>query len=103
MYRARDIYHGGAVDSAPDLIAGWADGYRTSWQSALGAVPPAVIEDNRDEWRGDHCIAAELVPGVFLSNRKSRIGDLWLGDVTVTLLHEFGVRPAEGMRGRAIF
>lgn len=103
VYRARDIYHGAAIDSAPDLIAGWADGYRTSWQSALGAVEPAVIEDNRDEWRGDHCIAAELVPGVFLSNRKSRIGNLWLGDVTVTLLHEFGVRPAEGMRGRAIF
>lgn len=103
VYRAREIYHGAAVDSAPDLIAGWADGYRTSWQSALGAVPPALIEDNQDEWRGDHCIAAELVPGVFLSNRKSKISGLWLGDVTVTLLDEFGVRPGAGMRGRAIF
>jgi len=103
VYRAREIYHGAAVDAAPDLIAGWADGYRTSWQSALGAVPPELIEDNQDEWLGDHCIAAELVPGVFLSNRKGRVGGLWLGDVTVTLLHEFGVRPAAGMRGRAIF
>jgi predicted AlkP superfamily phosphohydrolase/phosphomutase len=103
VYRARDVYHGAAVDAAPDLIVGWANGYRTSWQSALGALPPGWIEDNQDEWQGDHCIAAELVPGVFLSNRKSKITGLWLGDVTVTLLHEFGVRPSQGMRGRAVF
>ncbi len=103
VYCGRQIYHGAAVDAAPDLIAGWANGYRTSWQSALGAVSPAVLADNQDEWRGDHCIAAALVPGAFLSSRKARIGGLWLGDVTVTLLHEFGVRPAAGMHGRAIF
>ena len=103
VYRARDVYHGAAVDAAPDLIVGWANGYRTSWQSALGALAPAWIEDNQDEWQGDHCIAAELVPGVFLSNRKSKVSSPWLGDITVTLLHEFGVQPAEGMRGRAVF
>jgi len=103
MYRARDVYHGAAVDAAPDLIVGWANGYRTSWQSALGALPPDWIEDNQDEWQGDHCIAAELVPGVFRSNRKTKNTGLWLGDVTMTLLHEFGVQPAEGMRGRAVF
>ena len=97
------VYRGPAAESAPDLITGWADGYRTSWQSALGWVSPSIIEDNNDEWRADHCIAAELAPGVFVSNRKARIDHLWLGDVTVTLLHEFGVAPAAGMRGRAIF
>ena len=103
VYRARDVYHGAAVEAAPDLIVGWEDGYRTSWQSALGALPVEWIEDNKDEWQGDHAIAAELAPGVFLSNRKSKIQELWLGDLTVTLLDEFGVRPAEGMRGRAVF
>jgi hypothetical protein len=44
-----------------------------------------------------------LVPATFISNRKSKLNDIWLGDLTVTLLHEFGVSPAEGMRGRAIF
>jgi predicted AlkP superfamily phosphohydrolase/phosphomutase len=103
VYRTRLIYHGAAVASAPDLIVGWANGYRASWQTALGALPPALIEDNKDEWRGDHCIAAELVPAAFLSNRKSKLDKLWLGDLTVTLLHEFGVAPAEGMRGQAVF
>jgi hypothetical protein len=25
-------------------------------QTALGAVPAKIMEDNTDEWRGDHCI-----------------------------------------------
>ena len=102
-YRSRDVYHGAALESAPEIVVGWADGYRSSWQTALGALSPEAFEDNKDEWRGDHCIAAELVPATFLSNRKSKLDDIWLGDLTVTLLHEFGVGPAEGMRGRAIF
>jgi predicted AlkP superfamily phosphohydrolase/phosphomutase len=102
-YKTREVYHGAALSSAPEIVVGWADGYRSSWQTALGALSVEVFEDNTDEWRGDHCIAAELVPATFISNRKSKLNDLWLGDLTVTVLHEFGVRPAEGMRGRAIF
>lgn len=102
-YRTREVYHGAALRSAPEIIVGWNDGYRSSWQTALGTVVHELIEDNKDEWRGDHCIAAELVPATFLCNRKARLDGIWLGDLTVTLLHEFGVRPAEGMRGRAIF
>ena len=88
---------------APDIIVGWAPGYRSSWQTALGAVPEALIEDNKEEWRGDHCIAAESVPGVVLSNRKIRVADPRLEDLTVTLLAEFGVTPARGMTGRPVF
>ncbi|HVX66969.1 MAG TPA: alkaline phosphatase family protein [Bryobacteraceae bacterium] len=103
VYRASAVYHGAAVRSAPDLILGWAAGYRASWQSALGVVAKDLVSDNQDEWRGDHCIAAELVPGVFLSNRRSRIPNPRLADLTVTLLREFGIpRPAE-MEGRPIY
>ena len=102
-YRARDVYRGNAQAAEPDIIVGWNRGYRSSWQTALGAVPHEIFEDNRDEWRGDHCIAANLVPGVFLSNRKARLRDLRLEDLTVTLLHEYGVPAARGMTGRAAF
>ncbi|HSC56408.1 MAG TPA: alkaline phosphatase family protein, partial [Nitrospira sp.] len=60
-------------DAAPDLIVGYYPGYRSSWQTALGAVPEQLIVDNTDEWRGDHCIAPQFVPGVLLSNRKSKL------------------------------
>ena len=76
---------------------------RSSWQTALGAVPQMTFDDNTDEWRGDHCIAAHLVPGVFLSNRKPRYRDLRLEDLTVTLLHEYGMNVGPGMTGRAAF
>jgi predicted AlkP superfamily phosphohydrolase/phosphomutase len=103
VYRARDVYSGEALASAPDLIVGWNAGYRSSWQTALGAVPREIFEDNTDEWRGDHCIAAHLVPGVFLSNRKARYRDLRLADIPVTLLDQYGVPPGAGMTGRAAF
>ncbi|MGE5647601.1 MAG: alkaline phosphatase family protein [Acidobacteriota bacterium] len=103
VYRASQVYHGEAAAGAPELIVGWAAGYRSSWQSALGTVTRDMVEDNKDEWRGDHCIAAELVPGVFISNRKSKVDAPRLADLTVTLLAEFGIPPAPGMEGKPVF
>lgn len=54
----------------PDLVMGYAAGYRASWQTTLGAVPSLLIEDNHQHWSGDHCIDSALVPGVFLSSRR---------------------------------
>jgi len=99
----RKEFHGGALENAPDLIVGYMPGYRSSWQTALGAVPAALIEDNTDEWRGDHCIDARFVPGVLISNRKSRLAAPHLYDLTVSLLAEFGVAPDPGMIGRSIY
>ena len=101
--RTDQIYHGSQAHLAPDMVVGWERGYRSSWETALGEVPPDLIADNEDEWRADHCIAAALVPGVFLSNRKSKLSHPWLADVTVTLLHEFGIPPGPGMGGHSIF
>lgn len=88
---------------APDLIIGYAPGFRASWETSLGAVPIDVLQNNDDAWIGDHCIAAEAVPGVLVSNRRSRVADPGLKDLTVTILREFGVEAAPGMQGRAIY
>ena len=60
-------------DVAPDLIVGYARSYRASWQTALGGVPPALVEDNTDAWMGDHCINAADVPGVLFSSGRVRV------------------------------
>ncbi|MEX2260303.1 MAG: alkaline phosphatase family protein [Bryobacteraceae bacterium] len=99
----RDELRGEMLENAPDLIVGYYPGYRSSWQTALGAVPEDIIEDNNDEWRGDHCIAAEFVPGVLLANRKSAAPDPRLEDLTATILREFGIPGTEGMEGRNIY
>src|ERR1035441_8833781 len=88
---------------APDLIVGYAPGYRASWETALGEVPRDVIMDNDDAWIGDHCIAAEAVPGILVVNRKIALIDPQLKDLTVTILKEFGVPPAAEMKGRPIY
>ena len=92
---------GGAA--APDLIAGYAPRYRGSWQTALGAVPTALIEENTDEWRGDHCMDPRSVPGVLLSNRSTRFDDPRLEDLTVTILEAFGATRQPAQQGRNLF
>jgi hypothetical protein len=52
----------------PDLLVGYVRGYRASWETSLGAVPAAAVEENRKKWSGDHCVDASEVPGVFLSS-----------------------------------
>ena len=78
-------------------------GYRGSWQTALGAVPKAVVEDNKEEWRADHCIWAKFVPGVLISNIKSNDPHPHLWDLTVSLLAQFNVGPGPGMIGHSIY
>jgi len=91
------------LEAAPDLIVGYMPGYRSSWQTALGAVPAVMVEDNTEAWRADHCIDARFVPGVLISNRKSRAADPHLYDLTVSLMQEFGVGPGPGMIGHSIY
>jgi predicted AlkP superfamily phosphohydrolase/phosphomutase len=91
------------AESGPDMIVGYARGYRGSWQTALGAVPESVLEDNTDAWIGDHCINADDVPGVLLSNRTIRADHPTLKDLPVTILQLFGAKPGAGMDGKTVF
>jgi predicted AlkP superfamily phosphohydrolase/phosphomutase len=88
---------------APDLIVGYAPGYRASWETALGEAPPGIVHQNTDAWIGDHCIAAEAVPGVLLGNRSPRLNTPRLKDITVTILKEFDVSPDPAMSGIAVY
>jgi predicted AlkP superfamily phosphohydrolase/phosphomutase len=58
----------------PDLVVGYAPGFRASQETGLGGWGPASLEDNTSRWNSDHCIAPEAVPGVLFSNRS--LGDL---------------------------
>jgi len=102
-YRPADTFRGTELANAPDLIVGYRPGYRSSWQTALGAVPSAIVEDNTEAWIGDHCIAAHFVPGSWLSNRPGRLADPRLQDLPVTILRHYGIPPEPGMIGRPAF
>ena len=68
VYEGDEIYQGAQAGAAPDLVIGYASGYRASWQTALGGVPEALVEDNARKWSGDHCIEPSLVPGILLTS-----------------------------------
>lgn len=68
VYDAEAIYAAAHRAEAPDLQVGYAPGYRASWQTSLGATPASLVEDNRQFWSGDHCIAPEAVPGVLFTS-----------------------------------
>ena len=71
---------------SPDLIVGYARGYRASWETALGAVPSKTVEPNTRKWSGDHCIDPDEVPGIFLSS-DAKLDAKTLIDVTGAIGH----------------
>jgi predicted AlkP superfamily phosphohydrolase/phosphomutase len=85
-------YAGPYVDNAPDLIVGYGEGFRASWDSVMGKVTGQIFEDNLKAWSGDHCIDPRLVPGVLFSNHKSTEEKPAIVDVAPTILKLFGLR-----------
>jgi len=92
----------GDIEYAPDLVVGFAAGYRASWDGALGSIGRATVEENRDEWIGDHCMDPRAVPGVLLETRKSRLRDPDLKDLSASIPALFGL-PAASPEGRNIY
>jgi predicted AlkP superfamily phosphohydrolase/phosphomutase len=88
---------------SPDLIVGYARGYRASWQTGIGGFSNSILEDNIDPWTADHCINAADVPGVLFTTQKIRLADPSLKDLPVSLLSLFGLPPGPGMTGRPVY
>lgn len=94
VYYNEDIFQGKYADEAPDLVVGFAKGYRASWQTALGAVPDRLVDDNVKKWSGDHLFDPVLVPGVLFSSKKFNATPT-IYDITPTLLKLAGFSQAE--------
>jgi predicted AlkP superfamily phosphohydrolase/phosphomutase len=102
VYRREDVYHGEAVEEAPDLIIGFNRGYENADDSALGGVPRELITANLDPWSGSHLMDPSHVPGILLANTKFKISNPKLTDLTVSVLAEFGIEVKE-LSGRRIW
>lgn len=99
VYRTEEVYSGAHLENAPDLIVGYHRDYRASWATTLGEMTDAVLLDNDSAWSADHCIAAELVPGVLFSNRPITRDDTSIIDIAPTVLRAFGVKKPATMEG----
>ena len=102
VYDSTKIYSGPYVRNAPDLVVGYFEGFRTSWQTAMGAVPEPLFEDNIKKWSGDHLIDPRFVPGIFLSNKRFRLDEPSIMDIGPTILNEFGIQKRNGFDGKIL-
>lgn len=89
-------------ENCPDLIVGYNEGYRVSWDSVTGKVNSTVFEDNLKAWSGDHCIDPRLVPGVFFCNEKIISNNPSIIDIAPTALELFGLQAPSHMDGRSL-
>ena len=103
VYETEKLYAGADPEIAPDLLVGYARGYRASWNTVLGGFGETLLEDNLDRWSGTHLIDPVLVPGILVTNRKVVIDDPTLSDIAPTILREYGLTPPAEMTGRALF
>src|SRR5262249_39611666 len=103
VYRSDQIYSGNATALAPDLIIGYARGYRASWATCLGDLTQDYLLDNDSAWSADHCADALEVPGVLWCNKPFRAGSPSLVDLAPSILAEFGRETPATMSGKSIF
>jgi predicted AlkP superfamily phosphohydrolase/phosphomutase len=101
VYTREELYHGPYASEAPDLVVGFEEGYRVSWQTSLGGIPPDILEPNERRWSADHCsVDPAQVPGVLFSSRPLGGETASIVDVAPTVLRRLGITPPAEMDGR---
>lgn len=102
VYQAAKVYRGPYKENAPDLIVGYAGGYRVSWDAAVGRTSREIFHDNQKAWSGDHCVDPSVVPGVLFCNHQIKADLPRLLDLAPTVLDLFGCPIPDYMDGTAM-
>ena len=102
VYDTQDIYSGPYVQQAPDLIVGYHEGYRISWDGSLGKTTQNIFQDNTKCWSGDHGIDPLLVPGVLFCNFPIKDENPKIMDMAPTILTLFDVPVPKFMDGKPL-
>ena len=64
-----EAFEGSLTEYGPDMLLGYAPGFRASAQTGLGYWENDLTEANIDHWGADHCVSPEVVPGVLFCNQ----------------------------------
>ncbi len=102
VYDREQAYKGPYVVDAPDLVVGFAPGYRVAWETVTGGFGEKVISDNTRPWSGDHNMNPPEVPGMLFCNRRIDVAQPSIMDIAPTVLDLFGVPIPAHMDGKAI-
>ncbi len=102
MYNSLKHYKGPYKDQAPDLMVGYNEGYRVSWEAAIGEITDELFHDNVKAWSADHLLDPPLVPGVLFCNRDVDCDHPRIMDLGPTTLSLFGVDTPQFMDGKPL-
>jgi predicted AlkP superfamily phosphohydrolase/phosphomutase len=104
VYKRDDVYSGRYLENASDLQVGFADGYRVSWQTALGGAPAGVIYPNMKKWSADHgSFDVADTSGVLIASRRLGARDRYrIIDVAPTVLDYFGIASGADVDGKSL-
>jgi predicted AlkP superfamily phosphohydrolase/phosphomutase len=102
VYDRDQAYQGPYVADAPDLVVGFAPGYRVAWETVTGGFGPSVISDNPRPWSGDHNMNPPEVPGMLFCNRRIDVDRPSITDIAPTVLDLFGVPAPAHMDGKSV-
>ena len=100
----RSVYSGPYLHNASDLQVGMEDGYRVSWQTALGGTPQGIVYPNMKKWSGDHgAYDYQTTAGVLISSRKIQSDATRIIDIAPTVLKYFGLAIPADIDGKPLF
>lgn len=103
VFDSEKEYSGLYTSEAPDLIVGYAPGYRISWDSITGGMQGEVFSNNTKAWSGDHHVNPEEIPGILITNRALQEESPHIGEIAPTVLDLFAVPIPRYMEGRVLF
>lgn len=93
---------GAAVQDAPDLQLGYAEGYQTEKASSAGAAPKELFQPNDDKWSGEHASSdPAFTSGILFSNKPLKSGATLL-DLGVTSLELIGAKVPADYEGKSL-
>jgi predicted AlkP superfamily phosphohydrolase/phosphomutase len=102
VYRREQLYNGALTTRAPDLVIGFNNGFRGSWQSAVGGLNDEIIAKNDKLWQRDHIIDPSFVEATLITNFE--VGtEVHAYDLAPTVLTLLGVDVPDAIEGRSWF
>src|SRR3954452_23985185 len=92
VYKRDEVYAGEFLQNASELQVGMSEGYRVSWETALGGSPAGIVYPNMKKWSGDHGgYDYKETSGVLVSTRPIAKPAPSILDVAPTVLKYFGL------------
>jgi predicted AlkP superfamily phosphohydrolase/phosphomutase len=103
VYLKQEIFDGRYLNEAPDLQLDFRPGYRTSWQTSLGAIPPGIIVANTKKWSGDHCASdPKDTQGIFFATHRLESSHPSIMDIAPTVLKLLDVKAPSQFDGHPL-